>query len=453
MGVNVMSKDLTRRYVEEIFDVTGLARRGMKRLDDIRNMSENEFNAFIEDIEAHFFGYYQRNLEKISGALRRYRRQSKAFYYGSAVPLVTPRSIQGGRSIAPFGSFLRKAALYHDKIIVEDPFLGSLFYMDSYTTEGLKNNIVLEMAGLLTLQPWLEAGLVQPVPSLTIMDESFRDRISGFADEDYDDEEWASSKGALKNEDIGLDGEDLIRTLEGLIKAAIDRSILDESGGVRAVALKALLSGTSLTVGKGFFGAALTGSLPTTDMSCMWRLFGLWASKRAKLLVERGELRREVWEWMKSGVKANRAWHQLRVEKLGALMKLSPNEIIKIRESSKYSLASFRRTLVRAVEEIEMAKLGDEEEIQDVASQAWRNVQEEADAVQRDLKYLKTKTGLAAGFTPLVFALGLLPFPIPLLASSLLAGGSLAGIATRYLLERKRHEERSGYFLLKLREA
>jgi len=158
-----------------------------------------------------------------------------------------------------------------------------------------------------------------------------------------------------------------------------------------------------------------------------------------------------TWRRMKKEAMAGRVWQGLKVERLGALMRLPPGQIIKVSDDSKLSLKSFREELGEKVKQIETVKLGDEEKIGPIVSQVLKDLNREARSVERDLKNLRLKLGVSAALTPLSLSLGLLPFPIARLASQLIGGTSLAGVIG-YGLDLERQKERSGYFLVRLKE-
>jgi len=96
-----------------------------------------------------------------------------------------------------------------------------------------------------------------------------------------------------------LEGDALIQDCEDFIQRAAPQKMIDEYDGLRNHARNMLLKGSSMELASGFFGSALTDSSPTTDLRYMWRLFGIWCSKRAKSLVKNGLFDEGTWTRMK----------------------------------------------------------------------------------------------------------------------------------------------------------
>jgi len=441
-----MAEGATRRYFEEILEVTSVAKRGVERLGEIRRMPEAEFKSFIEDLWSRVRGHNERNFEQIIESLRRYEGQPKAFYFGAPFAL----TYLGEEGLVD--RFIKKATLYYGKVVVTDPVLEVLAARDFYTTEALRDSFVpASLASFATLRPWVEAGLVEVLPDASRWDEALWETTSKLADEDYEDEGWASQKGALRDEDRGLEGEGLIEGYERLVQAITPQKVIDEKGGLRNCALGVLLKGSSRTMAGEFFGGALTDSSPTTDRRQAWRLFGLWSSKRAELLVQRGLLDEATWRRMKQEAMAGRVWEGLKVERLGALMKLSPKEIIKVRDDSRYSFKSYRELVGEEIGEVETAKLGDEKEIEQIISQVSKTLNREARTLRGDLKNIESKFGVSVALAPLSLFLSLLPFPLAKLAGMLIDGVSLKDLYN-YISDKQEQKERSGYFLARLED-
>jgi len=438
-----MAEGLTKRYFEEILEVTGVGNQGADRLDEISSMPESEFGNLVKDLWSRVRGHYEKNTGQVLKWLRKYAEQPKAFPFGRLAPI---SSIAG----EPADWFVKKTALYYGKVVIEDPLEKTLGLRDSYTTEALRMQIVGDLANLAILYPWVETGLVWSLPSVTRW-EPLRGTISKFADDDFKDDEWASSRGALRDEDRRLEGEALIQDYERYIRETTPQRFIDRVGGLGDFALRGMLRGSSLQMASGFFGSALTDSSPTTDLKRPWRLFGLWSSKRAELLVQKGKLGQETWTKMREEAKAGRVWQGLEVKKLEALMKLSPEQIIKVRDDSGLSLKSFREELGEKVEKIEMEKLADEKEMGQLVSQVSEDLNKDARSVEKDLKNIRLKLGVSAALTPLSLSLGLLPFPLARLVGQLVGSASLVE-TIGYRLDMQRQKERSGYFLVRLGE-
>jgi hypothetical protein len=443
-----MAEGLTRKYFEEILEATGVAKRGVERLKEIKRMPEDELKGFSKDLRSRVVSHYEKNIRQVVESLLEYKKQPKAFYFGGHAPLD-----YAGKK-APVDWFIRKAALYYGKVVIKDPLEETLLIKDPLErtagdkyliTEGLRDVIIYDLASLKILWPWAEAGIIEILPDIRGWTE-LGETISKLADEDYDDEEWASTKGALKHEDFGLEEDALIQAYEAVIQTIIPQKIIDGYGGLRNCARNMLLKGISVNLALGFFGSALTDSSPTTGLRYMWRLFGIWCSKRAELLVKNRLLDEETWMRMKEEVIAGRIRHELNIERLGALMNLPPKQIIEVREDSKYSFKEFREVLAEKVREIEIEELEDEEEIKSIVSQVSWHLNNEARSIEKDLKLIRSTFGVSVALAPLSMALGLVPFSLGSLAVSL-----APSIAT-YILGMGRQKKRSGYFLVSLKE-
>jgi hypothetical protein len=303
---------------------------------------------------------------------------------------------------------------------------------------------------LVLLLPWTKAGLIEIVPPLLCLDRRLLDGEKALALKDMKDRVWTSSSGILRDEDIGSKGEDLIRRWRRNLPKEVGSRLLGVTRWSRRAVVDFMAVGFSMAASEGFFGSVLTNSTPTTDFRKEWRLFGLWSSKRAELLVQRGLLDDGTWKRLKRETKAGRVWQGLKLERLGALMNLSPEQIIKVRDDSKLSLKSFREELGEKVREIETSKLADEE-IGQIVSQVSQDLNKEARSVEKDLKNIKRKIGVSAGLTPLALSLGLLPFSEAKLASMLVGVYSLKDMAGHWV-DIQSEKERSGYFLVRLEE-
>jgi hypothetical protein len=437
-----MGEDATRRYFEEVLEATGVGRRGVDRLEEIRNLPENEFKDFTEDLLSRVQSHYDKDIEQVVRSLLGYEGQPKAFC--SEMPIL----FGGAREPTDIDRLMKKTALYYGKVAFEDPLQ---FYQveGDYTTEGLKTDITISLAAFAILLPWAEAGLVETLPFVQSWNQPLAEEIHKLGEEDYRDEEW--SKACLKDEDRELEGEDLIRDYEQLARESTPQRRIDEVGGLRNYALELLIIGASAAMSSLFFGSALADSSPVTGLRSEWRLLGLWSSKRAKLLVQKGLLDEEIWERMREEAKAGRVWQGLEVKELGALMKLSPEQIIKVRDNSRYSFKTFREKLGEKVEEIEIAKLGDEKEMAPIVSQVSQYLNKESRSVEKDLKNIRSDFGVGVGLTALSLSLGLLPFDLAKLASALVGTYSLKDVVRDYRGIR-RQKERSGYFLVRLGE-
>lgn len=434
-----MGRDSTKRYVDEVLEVSGVKKKGTERIREISQMSDQETSHLLDDIARRVKNHYNRNLQSILEDLRGIKGQPRAYYFGRGLP-IEPNH-------ATLDWFIRKSALYYNKIVLTDRLT-----LSCAVTWGLKPAIIKEelLAGLVVhyfLWPWIAEGIIEMTPPIQAIGD-LGTSISRYADEDFQDAEgWQVE--ALRDEDGKLEGEATLRSFANEVQKMCLPDIIEKSG-LRTLALRVAARGSSLQIGEAFFGSWLAGSSPTTDLKKYWRLFGYWLSRRAESLIAQ-ELGRDRWKSFVSEVKAGRAWLALDVRELCVLSKLSPEKIVQIRDSADYSFQSFRKDLGYAVDEIQGLKLDDEEAYREAAKQAWGKVRDSARDVKNDRDTIRNKIGLEAGVLPVAVILGLLPFDIARLASMLIGAPTALDIAKEYL-ELRKLKKSTGYFLVKLEE-
>jgi len=79
------------------------------------------------------------------------RNNLNALYWGKTIPENSLR-------------FITRASLYVDRVLIRDPILEYLWFMDSIGTEFVDNAIIGERRNLLALEQWIERGLVVVLP-------------------------------------------------------------------------------------------------------------------------------------------------------------------------------------------------------------------------------------------------------------------------------------------------
>jgi hypothetical protein len=356
----------------------------------------------------------------------------KGFYFGAESPFVVDRTPD---------DFVRKSALYYNKLILLDPFYP---LRDGLTPDAAKRDLMRKLWIFWILRPWVSAGLIELLPyPHTVAD--LEQLVSRFADTDESDANWQALA-------LGMDRGSMKRIVdEGC--SDFEPSYLEGHGGANKLAIKTIVRGTSIVAGYAFFGSLLTSSCPITDIRPEWEIFGQWVLKRAKenLFEQLGRNRSE--EFIRS-LKTGRAWFALNARELADLGRLSPEKILEIRNSTEYSFQNFRKDLGHAIDEIEGLKLGDEKSYREAVHHAWEKVRDSAKDVRRDSGRIR-KWALVEGvtITSLVsFTFGLLSF------SNLALGPALAivpaaGTLAKQILEWKELKKSSGYFLLELENA
>jgi len=443
-----MGRDLTKRYVDEVLEVSGVKRKGADRIREIIKMSGQEATRLLDDIASRAANHYSRNFRSILEDLQGMEGCLKAYYFGSQFPLELGH--------APEDWFIRKSALYYNKIVtieqLEPPDI-------MWKPAKLKNVLVRNLLSLSILWPWIAEGIVEMIPSLFSMKHDLVDTIDRYGTEDFQDNKgWR--RHALRHEDLQLEGEAYLRYLENNIREDYTSIFIEKFGaylrtlgkseGLRSVALYSAVYGGSAHMGEGFFGSWLTGSSPTTDLMHSWRLFGYWVSRRAEHMIPQ-ELGRDRWESFVRKVKTGRAWLALDARELGVLSKLPPKKIIEIRDSADYSFRSFREDLGYAVDEIQGLELDDEEAYREAANQVWSKVRDSAREVKKDSDRLRKSIKLGAGVLAMSLILGLLPFDIAKVATALIGTPTALDIAKEYL-ELRELKKSTGYFLIRLED-
>jgi len=436
-----MGRVLTKRYVDEVLEVSGVKRMGTERIQEISRASDEEVIGLLNDFAVRTENHYKKNLPSILEDLRALKGQPKAYYLGPG-------------SVAKFNAensnwFIRKSALYYNKIVVQDPLQELQTVKRELKPAAIKEDLMKELVSLSLLWPWIAEGIIEIIPSFFGI-EGLAERIYRYSREDFQDTEgWLPQ--ALKYEDLGLEGESYLREMENFMQKHVLPDPIEKMGGLRAAALRATVEASSHRMGRGFFGGWLTDSSPTTDCRQSWRLFGYWVLLRAEGLIAQ-ELGRDRWESFVRNVKTGRAWLALDARELGVLSKLPPKKIIEIRDSADYSFRSFREDLGYAVDAIQGLKLDDEEAYREAANQAWSKVRDSAREVKKDSNRVKKTIGVEAGVLGMSLILGLLPFDIAKVATALIGTPTALDIA-KECLELRELKKSTGYFLVRLEES
>ena len=434
-----MVSGLTKRYVDEILELSGVRQRGLARILELQRISDKEAANLARDIAQRTFGHYRKNTTSIVKDLRGSEKCLKACYVGWAE--TNPLGPQGP------DPYVRKFALYFDVIVMQD--LLELFLRQG-TRLGMdrdvaKRHLANSVSWLLTLSPWIEAGVVELVPAA--LHPTLSHRVIQYAEEDLKSADWRIQ--ALKNEDLQLKGRAYLRYLSSRGPHEWPL-IVQRKGGPKKAALYTALFGSSCTIGDWFFGSLLTHSSPTTDSKQHWRLLSSWLMRRAEKSVA-GLLPSDLWRGFSRHMKAGRAWAQLDARELIVLEELSASKIIDIRDSGQYSFGHFRNDLRNAVDEIQGLKLDDEKVYREAANQAWNKVRESAKHVRMDSEKIRKKViidGVATlGLVSLT--LGLLPFGYPALTTGIGAFTAAKDLA-KQMVEQRELRKSSGYFLVEL---
>jgi hypothetical protein len=423
----------TTRYVDDVLELVGVKGKSHERVVRALSVSDIEVCSMAEQIRDRTRQYHKKSWARVSEDLR-HEKQPKAFHFYSpkTALLLTTGTDQ----------FLRRAALYFNKIVIEDPL--STLTIEGFTPWGLRNSLLVYMEVLRGIEPWVAEGLVELAPNY-LQVESMAGLVDRFEEMDSADPDWEKHVCDLFDP----------REIAAIIETSTTRealTLLGKGDATRAVP-RILSRSSSMKIGYGYFGSNLTGSIPITESREMWKLFQFWISRR----MSSDTYRKTIVDSFTRDAKAGRAWLALDARELLVLDRLDPSTIIEIRKSSEHSFQNFRTDLGRAVEEIQGLDVEDEVAYREAVDQAWHKVRNSAESVSKDLPKIEKKlkvsgwitTGLASFTLGLIFALapGVSPATLGLsLASS-------AATIAKDLIDYQELKKSSGYFLLNLEEA
>ena len=436
-----MSKDLTKRYVDEMLEVSGVTKKGADRIQQLSKMSDTKIRSVIDDILKRAERHYEKNFHSILESLKYVKGQSRVYYFGRFTPVST--------SAETSDWFIRKSALYYDRIILNDPIMPFTSLMWDMKPIIYRTAFIEAIKSLSILRPWVAEEIIELLSFSLPRLGGFGQKTAQIVEEDFKDRQWHMQ--ALKDEDLHLEGETYLRHEMRFVRESSSSLYIRDMGGLRKAALATATRGSSLIMGNAFFGSLLTGSSPATDLARDWRLFGYWMMRRAEHLVGR-EFNRDQWESLVRDVKAGRAWFALDALELGVLPRLTPEKIADIRNSDDYSIKYFREDLGDAMSEIEGLRLGDETAYREAAIQVWKKVRDDARKVRRDMDTIRQKIELGVDVLFASLLLGVLPFGTAKLASTLIGTPTVLSIAEKYL-DLRRQKGSTGYFLVKLEDS
>jgi len=87
-----MDRDLTKRYVDEVLEVSGVKKKGADRIPEIYQMSDQEIKRLGDCCDAHVMDHYKKNFNSILRDLRGLKERPIAHYFGSLAPIPLLRS-------------------------------------------------------------------------------------------------------------------------------------------------------------------------------------------------------------------------------------------------------------------------------------------------------------------------------------------------------------------------
>jgi len=439
----------TKRYVDAILEVAGLLKKDRlnpKGLEEIRRMEDKQIMAFADTLWEQVQEHYKRNLPSILKEIERKDKkgtQQKGIHYGLSSPILL-------NSESPY-LFIRKAALYYDKLILEDFLEQALHVRESYTPKGLRKRVSNEIVNWVLLKPWADMGLVEYTPRLARVWKGIELAIGWLVNEDMRDEGWQCQ--TLRMEDFRIEGEDLIKYIETRIQATRTEDNIRRWGSVREYALKSITGGASICLCDSVFKAGLLGGgcAPTADLRYSWRLLGFWLRCRMDLVVRGGLLDRDYAEQLRAGA----ALLSLEIPKLGFLEGLKPSQIGKLRASDEYRFKDFRRKWTEVCGQLK--RMPWDSDFQKDANQLWtEEIIPEVERIRKDLTTVKVKLatqglisslGITTTLVPGLTWVGLVAAILPLLVPKASIPETL-----KRLEEIKIDDKNDTYFLLAAEE-
>jgi hypothetical protein len=448
-----MKESFTFKLIDEILDVAGLGKPrlmdevlnsvGLKRLKgieerlrEIETMPTDEFNGLADDILLRNDEYYRKNLTSVEAKLASMKGGPKAYYFGSLTPLA-------GRERTLSDWFLRKACFYYDKIVLENDLESLLKNKAAFGGNFMKRHFVFQMMSFALYRPWAEHGVVE-VLRTPILGQGYPTLLK-IADDDFDFESKAHDSPYLRIEDIDLEGEAAIRHLwSGVFESLFSIKLPLDDPKTRNFILSCMIGGASANLGSAILGSLATGSCPSTDLRCSWRLLGYWIARRTEELVNQGKISKKQWNEMLAQAKAGMAWMSSEIKELVFVPDLPVKRTLEIRESTNYSSGLFRDDLGKATREIEVSKEGSMDELKRALEQEMEKVRGDAKNLKDDLDAIGATSATAAGIGFMSMMFGLAPISLGSLVTAL-------GIPTAtYLIQEGRLKKKSGYFLLEL---
>jgi hypothetical protein len=426
-----MAKGDTTRYVDDILELVGVKGRTHEKVVRALSVSDIEVYSIAEQIRDRTRQHHRESWARISENLLQ-EKQPKAFHFYS------PKT--AAFLLAGTDQFLRRAALYFNKMVIEDPL--STLTTGGLTSWGLRRLLLTYIDVLRCLEPWVAEGFLELAPNYQQV-ESMARLVDRFEEMDSADPDWEKHVCDLFDP----------REIASVVQTSTTRDALTRLGkGDATRAIPQMLSrASSMKIGYGYFGSNLTGSIPMTESPENWKLFQLWISRR----ISSDAKHKTIVDAFIRDTKLGRAWLALDAKELLVLDQLDPSTLIEVRNSSEHSFQTFRSDLGKAVDEIQQLDIEDEMAYREAADHAWQGVRESAESVKKDLPKIERKLKLDGLATTalLSLTLGLVPT-----APSLALGSAVSAVAAvrdlmKTTIDYGELKKSSGYFLLKLEEA
>jgi hypothetical protein len=421
----------TTRYVDDVLELVGVKGKSHERLARAFSVPDIEVYSMAEQIRDRTRQHHRESWARVRGDVLE-EKQPKAFHFYS------PKTVYF--LTAGTDRFLRRAALYFNKIVIENPL--STLTMEGLTPYGLRSLLRNCVDVLRCVEPWVAEGVVELAPNYQQV-ESIAGLVDRCEEIDSADLDWQKRVTDL------LSPGELEQTIQRM--ATPEALSLLGKGNAKDAVPRIFSRASSMKIAWGYFGSMLTGCIPITDSAENFKLFQFWISQRLSSDMS-GKGADDA--FMREA-KAGRAWLALDARELLVLDTLDPSKIIEIRKSSEHSFQSFRNDLGRAVDEITGLNIEDEVAYREAAERAWQRVRESANSVKKDLPKIERKLKIDGLATAVVFSLtlGLAPVvPLAALTSGMTAVAPLRDLA-KTMIDYQEIKKCSGYFLLNLEEA
>jgi hypothetical protein len=168
----------TTRYVDDILELVGVKGKSHERVVRALGVSDIEVYSMAEQIRDRTRQHHKESWARISESLLR-EKQPKAFHFYS------PKT--AAVLLAGTDRFLRRAALYFNKIVVEDPL--STLTMGGLTPWGLRRLLLVYIDVLRCIEPWVAEEFVELAPNYQQV-ESMAALVDRFKEMDSADPDW-----------------------------------------------------------------------------------------------------------------------------------------------------------------------------------------------------------------------------------------------------------------------
>jgi len=352
-----MRATLTQKYVETVLEEANVLKGNklnFKRINEIWEIKgKKEREEFIGNLLRIHSYHYKKNINSIPKLLESGSKLTALSY--EPYPVLHP------------GSYLKRVALFYDKMLLMDPLDLSLH---GYT--DLPGGIISQY---ISLKPWIEMGLVELVPSPNYWNESVI-ILSHIVKTDMKESQIIYSE--FKKE------------YEKHFKGAFEEYFSDRDSTDVTVGILSSLIGEAV-IGSNFLG----GCHPIFFNERTGLYLNVWLRHWGDLAYRSRLLREKVTEELKAGI----AFLTLETN-LAFLEDLSVKKIGELRSSDEYRFKDFRKRWSEVCKDLK--RMPYEAGFKDEAKQLWEErILPERNRVWRDLAMVKTRFGIKVGLRTL----------------------------------------------------